>query len=397
MEQKPSRFKQRLAAFGLAGVLLLGLGAGAWADDSTRKELAGNRDAASSVLNKAENKLEKLEEQTQKAEAQGAALQEKYDALKEQIYKMTEELGRVQERVAQLQAQVEAKEEEYRAEWESYREILAAMQKMRAGGSVAMMLQIQDLYQLLTFAHALQEMSQAEDTALISLAAQKQELETQKEELSVLEEEMFQQKAGLNGKIDQLAKQIEKQNTAISQAQAEEEAQKVAVQAAQAAFNKAADEYDAYIKEQIAQGAANNTLACGLDFQCPLDEHHGISCYFGEADGWDGSPHCGTDFISWSGTPIRAAGDGVVQAAEYSKSYGYYVLVYHGRDDAGRTFATLYAHMNGTPSVKAGQSVRKGDLVGRVGNSGNSRGYHLHLELRIDGARTDPFVYIPSR
>ena len=68
---------------------------------------------------------------------------------------------------------------------------------------------------------------------------------------------------------------------------------------------------------------------------------------------------------------------------------------YHGTDDQGNTYATLYAHMNSTPPVSVGQSVSQGDVIGYVGTTGNSTGNHLHLELRVNGARTNPLNYVP--
>ena len=65
-------------------------------------------------------------------------------------------------------------------------------------------------------------------------------------------------------------------------------------------------------------------------------------------------------------------------------------MVYHGTDDQGNTYATLYAHMIQWPSVSVGQAVSQGDILGYVGSTGNSTGNHLHLELRVNGARTNP-------
>ena len=70
-------------------------------------------------------------------------------------------------------------------------------------------------------------------------------------------------------------------------------------------------------------------------------------------------------------------------------------MIYHGTDDQGNTYATLYAHMNSTPPVSVGQSVSQGDVIGYVGTTGNSTGNHLHLELRVNGARTNPLNYVP--
>ena len=63
--------------------------------------------------------------------------------------------------------------------------------------------------------------------------------------------------------------------------------------------------------------------------------------------------------------------------------------------DHGGGLTTLYAHMSQAPSVSTNQQVKKGDLIGYVGNTGYSFGNHLHLELRVNGNRTNPLSYIP--
>ena len=103
----------------------------------------------------------------------------------------------------------------------------------------------------------------------------------------------------------------------------------------------------------------------------------------------------GVDFAAPGGTNIRAVASGVVTVSGWHYSYGNYVMIYHGTDDQGNTYATLYAHMNSTPPVSVGQNVSQGDVIGHVGTTGNSTGNHLHLELRVNGARTNPLNYVP--
>ena len=160
----------------------------------------------------------------------------------------------------------------------------------------------------------------------------------------------------------------------------------------QAEFDKAADELDSYLKSLIAQtqkNYANAPISCSLNFICPLPSYKYISCQYGSGG------HKGVDFAAPGGTNIRAVAGGVVTVSGWHYSYGNYVMIYHGTDDQGNTYATLYAHMNSTPPVSVGQSVSQGDVIGYVGTTGNSTGNHLHLELRVNGARTNPLNYVP--
>ena len=73
---------------------------------------------------------------------------------------------------------------------------------------------------------------------------------------------------------------------------------------------------------------------------------------------------------------------------EWGYSWGYYVSIYHDS-----TYSTLYAHMSSV-AVSAGQKVKKGDIIGYVGNTGYSFGNHLHFEVYKDGTRVNPGAYV---
>lgn len=86
-----------------------------------------------------------------------------------------------------------------------------------------------------------------------------------------------------------------------------------------------------------------------------------------------------------NGATIRAVADGVVSTVVESNSgLGVYVIIDH--QIGGQLVTSTYAHMAfGSVPLRVGQTVRAGDTVGRVGNSGASAGPHLHLEIRLGG------------
>ena len=103
--------------------------------------------------------------------------------------------------------------------------------------------------------------------------------------------------------------------------------------------------------------------------------------------------HRGVDFGAATGTPIVAAGGGVVEAAGWNGGYGRYVRIRH----KGK-YATAYAHMKGiAKSVKKGKRVRQGQIIGYVGASGNATGPHLHYEVLRNGRQMNPLsVRLPT-
>ena len=95
--------------------------------------------------------------------------------------------------------------------------------------------------------------------------------------------------------------------------------------------------------------------------------------------------HYGMDFSAKTGTEIYATGDGIVSKIKRSKrGYGNYVKINHGFG-----YETLYAHMS-KYIVKRGQKVKRGEVIGYVGNSGISTAPHLHYEVRKDNKKINP-------
>jgi murein DD-endopeptidase MepM/ murein hydrolase activator NlpD len=98
--------------------------------------------------------------------------------------------------------------------------------------------------------------------------------------------------------------------------------------------------------------------------------------------------HTGIDFGAAAGTAIRAAADGAVAFAGARGGYGQTTIIDHGG-----SLATLYAHQSAL-LVRPGQTVTRGQVIGRVGSTGYSTGPHLHFEVRVSGTPVDPRRYL---
>ncbi len=98
-------------------------------------------------------------------------------------------------------------------------------------------------------------------------------------------------------------------------------------------------------------------------------------------------PHKGIDFTASKGTPIYATGDGVVNSAYRSSSYGNVIFLNHGYG-----YQTRYAHMSKF-NVKKGERVKRGQIIGFVGNTGRSVSDHLHYEVLFKGTHINPINF----
>ncbi|MBP6549871.1 MAG: peptidoglycan DD-metalloendopeptidase family protein [Flavobacterium sp.] len=98
--------------------------------------------------------------------------------------------------------------------------------------------------------------------------------------------------------------------------------------------------------------------------------------------------HEGMDFTAKTGTPIYATGDGVVARADNTASgFGNHVVIRHGFG-----YETLYAHLS-RYKCKAGQRIKRGDIIGYVGSTGRSEGPHLHYEVHKNGKVVNPLNF----
>ncbi len=98
-------------------------------------------------------------------------------------------------------------------------------------------------------------------------------------------------------------------------------------------------------------------------------------------------PHNGLDFTAPSGVPIYATADGRVDKAEFNGGFGNHVVIKHGYG-----FETVYGHMSRI-KARAGENVKRGEVIGYVGSTGLSSGPHCHYEVHRNGVPVDPIYY----
>ena len=111
-----------------------------------------------------------------------------------------------------------------------------------------------------------------------------------------------------------------------------------------------------------------------------------ISSTFGEHRG--STRHKGLDLTAPKGTKVRATADGRVTFAGRSGDFGRLVIVEHNNG-----YETRYAHLKSI-EVKKGKKLKRGAVVGTVGESGNATGPHLHYEVRLQGTPVNPRSYL---
>ena len=139
-------------------------------------------------------------------------------------------------------------------------------------------------------------------------------------------------------------------------------------------------------KVSTSRTLSNSKVALGVSLIKPVSGS--ISSRFGSMSRVRSGAHTGLDIAASKGTSIKSAASGVVAFAGTKGSYGKMVAINHGNG-----VLTYYGHCSSI-KVSVGQSVKQGDVIAAVGSTGNSTGYHLHFEIRVNGVAYNPQNYV---
>ena len=225
------------------------------------------------------------------------------------------------------------------------------------------------------------------DTAIMDeLEVEKQQLEEQKNKLEADSTRCADLKASLEVKLASLEETVEKRTNYLSKLEKDH----ASLEKAEKELKAEADRLAKELAEQAKK--SSNTKYTGGTMTWPLPGHYVITSKFGNRLHpvlKKYSLHTGVDIAGsgCNGDPVVAAAAGTVIKATYSNSYGNYVVIDHG---GGIT--TLYAHSSKL-LVKAGDKVKAGQQIMKVGTTGYSTGPHLHFEVRKNGVTYNPQHY----
>ena len=409
----PGRGMRAASLFLAAACLLLSVSVYPASAATSMSSLQNKLDKLSQSIEQHKKELSDAKKKEQAAKALESELKEKVTVVQGQISVLKSQIAEVQNSIGVKEQEITAKEQEIAdkeaeiaGQWDDFKNHMAAMQELREGGSVAMLSSVTNLYELLTFNEALQDISVKDTEILTNMRNAKEALESNRLELIAQQNDLKSKKADLDSQKAQMQSKQSELNSSVAAAQMSATEAQQAQKDAQAAIESDEMNYEAVkkqIQKLIAEAAAAKPQLSFTGFICPLKSYTRISSEYG----WRKNPvtgvnklHAGTDFAAPAGTPIYAAASGYVQVAGWSSGgYGNYVIIYHGKMSDGNQYSTLYGHMRSV-ATSAGKYVKQGELIGYVGSTGNSTGNHLHLEVWKGGSKANavnPRSYIPMR
>ncbi len=367
--------------------------------------------ASSLSLDELQQQLKDLEKQQQQIQSSINSIkndkskQNQYKLeLQKQISNTQSQIDTYRSSISALDAELNAADEEIKKNEAEFEEVkLRFKRRLRdlcmnggdtSGTVVSVLLGSSDFSEILTMSEYAEKMAAYDNRMLAGISETVKELRERRAELEEKRSVLVSYKDSLSAKEESLKSQITEINSLLSSLGEKETSLSDYYASLEAQERKVQEQIEALARE-------NGSTEFNGSFAWPLpgkrsnyiltskfnpSRVHPIYGYI--------TPHNGDDYSASGiyGKPIYAAAAGTVKLATNDPGgYGWYVMINHG-SYAGKTYATLYAHMT-RYVVSAGQTVKQGQLIGYVGESGAATGPHLHLEVRINGTpvSTEPY------
>ena len=384
-------WKRAMAAVMCAAVLVTAAPVTAYAD-STLDHLNGQYSELEKQQQAIKDKLNKTKTEKQKQEAIRKNLTNQISTTQKQINLLDNKINYLQNDIADKEQRINELSAEVVQQQDLFMKRIRSIYKTSVGTSMlGMVFGVDSLGSYLSYGKYLSRISEHDSALLQTLSDNIEELRTLQAQMQAEKEDLADTKVTAESKKASLTSQkTEVESTLQDIKKLEQE-----YMADQAAVEKEMKQIQADIDAIYASTAGSGSQVdySGTGFIYPVKGYTYISSYYG----WrfnNTNYHTGVDFPAPANTPIRASASGTViyvrTGAGYGRAWGYgnYVIVDHGGG-----FSTLYAHCTSIP-VSVGDTVTKGQTIAYVGTTGWSTGYHLHFEIRRNGAHTNPLNYL---
>ena len=391
---KPRKLRAAAAALA-AAVMISGVMPGLTGTDvlavsqSQIDALEEQRDALRAEREEMQAGIDELESQQADVLAQKAALDAQNEVYRQEIELVEEQVSIYTQLVEDKAREVEQATADENEQLATYRRHVRAMEENGRFTYLSILFGSSSLGELMSNLDMIGEIMEADQRSYDQYVAAREKSEQIQAEYETMLDELDVRQAELKSERAELEAQIEEATQLIVDLEAQLETDRAAYEEQLAKEEALESEIQNMIAELERQEAANSITSTGT-YIWPLPGYSPGSAY-----GWRIHPiwgdmrfHAGEDIGAPSGTPILAADSGIATVIpDNGNGYGNYIMINHG---GGRV--TLYAHMSGF-AVSNGASVTQGQTIGYVGSTGNSTGPHLHFEVRVNGATTDPKSY----
>ena len=350
--------------------------------EEQRDELKAEREGMQAEIDALKDEQAGVLEQKRILDEQNEVYRQELELIEEQVSLYTR---LVEEKAAELEKAMAAEDEQLA----TYRQHVRAMEENGKYTYLSIIFGSRSLSELMSNLDMIGEIMEADKRIYDQYTAARENAEEIKAEYEATLEQLNDKQAEYEAEKAELEEKIAEASAMISQLEEEISSNYELYLEVLAQEEALEGDIQSMIAELERQEAANSITSTGT-YIWPLPGYSPGSAY-----GWRMHPifhemrfHAGEDIGAPSGTPILAADSGVATVIpDNGNGYGNYIMINHG---GGRV--TLYAHMSAF-AISGGATVAQGQVIGYVGSTGNSTGPHLHFEVRVNGATTDPKQY----
>ncbi len=370
----------------------------------------GDIDSAKDKISSLEEEKKKTEETIQELEKLKADTESYVKELDGELARLDDELSSLDSRITDKEADIEETkaqlEEAKKTEEEQYASMKLRIKYMYEKGDTSyldLLLESGSMSEMLNRAEYIQQISSYDRKKLTEygeikekIADDEEKLEAEHEELLTLQEQTKAKQDSVEKLVGEKSRELQKYQNQIAanesqlaSYQADIEAQENRIQQIEAELKRQEEEAR---KKAQEKGEEYKTVSIGnISFIWPCPSSSRITSGFGgRSSPTEGasSNHKGIDIGASSGSDIVAAADGTVAISTYSYSAGNYIMINHGGG-----VSTVYMHCSKL-LVSVGETVKKGQVIAKVGSTGYSTGPHLHFGVRVNGAYVNPSQYV---
>ena len=366
---------------------------GVTASAATQSQLKSKQSQLESQAKNISAKLKNLKKSKAAAQDQLDLVNELVENLQTQITTVNNQITAANAEIKEIEEEIAAKDREIDKSKEKFKERMRAIYiSGDMTGGLEVILCSDGVEEFISNTVYLEAMAKYDQGLIDELVNDKQGYQDKKAQVEEHKKEIDAQKIELAKKKTELDAQQKEAEELMKQIKADEEAYKRKQAEIDLEMAKARAALDALINQNTA--TSQNTEYYGGSFGWPTPGYKRITSPYGPRtytlNGKKvSSYHRGIDIGAPSGAKIAASNGGTVVTSAYNAGgYGNYVILDHG---GGKM--TVYGHMS-KRMVSVGQSVTKGQQIGKVGSTGRSTGPHLHFEIRVNGTAVNPINYL---
>ena len=362
----------------------------------TQAEIDALEEEREALLNEQadlQSKIDELENKQATALEKRNALSAKMEATQKSIENLTAQIENYEVLIVEKEEEVKEKEKEETEKWVEYEDYVRMLEENGTISFFSVIFGATSFSDLLSRIDFVSEIMSYEEELYLAVVEAKEATIKAKEDLKTAKAEMEENKEALIASKEDLQEETDEASHLLSEIEGD-------LSQYDEYFKKNAEEEAAITKEIEAKMALLESQNGGSTggYQGPGSASGFIwpsyTTWVTSEFGWrihpiygDRRHHNGIDIGANWGSEIWSAAEGTVITSVYSESYGNYVVVYHGNNTA-----TLYAHMD-SRAVSEGDYVSQGQVLGYVGNTGNSKGAHIHYEVQVGGTPVVPMSY----